>query len=557
MTKFLLLTGFVLSSLLCSAQLLNIEVAEHRFRIDPYNNIIVVQMQNLDAYSDLSPYSDIELELLNFEFSFVTIPNNLEFTGAYTVNNGSEDYSLFFTTLPLLKIQSQENIEDEPKIPAEFSYADEDQIIISTIGIEKRGAISQSYPKKTYDIEFWEDETGEVKVDVQIGDMRNDDDWILDGLYNEPLRIRAHSATELWQEMHEPHYIGLHPNAKAGTKSQYVELFLNGRYSGIYLISEQVDRKLLEILPFEEEIEGELYKGDDFGGNTTFEALPDFDNNSIVWGDYEKKYPDDTTNWQNLYDFTDFVMNSSETEFEDIWNRFSEDNYIDYFIFLNTIRAGDNIGKNIYTARYSSETPYFYVPWDLDGCFGTKWDGTNWNITDDILGNNFHERVINSNVNDYWNTVRARWYELRPGILHPDSLIARLDESFQLLKANNVYTRESMVFPNYPFDQESFDYAAVWINERVAFLDIYFGYNPTSVTENSASKLKLYPNPIETEFQIDYKEGLSTQPYQIIDLSGKVIVSATYNGNPISVYGIEKGLYIFKLGSLTEKIIIQ
>ena len=559
MTKTLLIASFVLSSLLGFAQELTIAIPEHRFRIDPYNNIVVIQRQNLDDYADLSGYSEIELELSGFEFSFVDIPTSLEYTGGYTINNGSENYNLFFTRLPLLKIQSQGNIENEPKIPAQFLYADEDQIIISTIGIERRGAISQSYPKNTYDIEFWEDETGEVKVDVQIGNMRNDDDWILDGMYNEPLRIRAHSAMQLWLEIHEPHYISLHPNAKSGAKSQYVELFLNGRYTGIYLISEQIDRKLLEVLPFEGEIEGELYKGEDFGEASTFELLPDFDNSSRIWSDYEMKYPDesDTTNWQNLYDFTDFVMNSSEDEFENIWSKFSLDNYIDYFIFLNTIRAGDNIGKNIYTGRYSSDMPYFYVPWDLDGCFGTKWDGTVQNITDDILANGFHERVITSNVNNYWQTVRQRWYELRPNILHPDSLIERLQQSFDLLKANNVYTRESLVFPNYPYDQESFDYTATWINERIEFLDIYFDYNPTGISEISGSGLTLYPNPVHDKFWIDFKPDLSNQPYQIIDISGKVTASGIYNGNPIPVYGIEKGLYIFKLGNLTEKIIIQ
>ena len=106
-------------------------------------------------------------------------------------------------------------------------------------------------------------------------------------------------------------------------------------------------------------------------------------------------------------------------------------------------------------------------------------------------------------------------------------------------------------------DQESFDYTATWINERIEFLDIYFDYNPTGISEISGSGLTLYPNPVHDKFWIDFKPDLSNQPYQIIDISGKVTASGIYNGNPIPVYGIEKGLYIFKLGNLTEKIIIQ
>ena len=33
-------------------------------------------------------------------------------------------------------------------------------VIVSKIGIEIRGGFSQTFPKKTYDLEFWDDELG-------------------------------------------------------------------------------------------------------------------------------------------------------------------------------------------------------------------------------------------------------------------------------------------------------------------------------------------------------------------------------------------------------------
>src|SRR5690606_14265416 len=128
--------------------------------------------------------------------------------------------------------------------------------------------------------------------------------------------------------------------------------------------------------------------------------------------------------------------NSTDEEFADIWNRFNYVNFLDYFIFLNVLRATDNTSKNIYTARLNSVSPYFYVPWDLDGCFGTIWDGTNVNITDDILVNGFFRRVIDTDINNYWENARSRYFELREGVLHPDSLISRFNASYELLKAN-------------------------------------------------------------------------------------------------------------------------
>ena len=558
MKTITLFTTFILITTSGFSQLLNLDIPEHRFRIDPYNKIIVVQRQSLDEYSDLSAYSEVDLTLLNFEFTFVEVPESLEFTGWYIVNNGSADYNLFFTQLPLIKIQSSTNIPDEPKVPAEFYYADADQVLIATIGIERRGGISQAYPKKTYDLEFWEDAEGLVKRDVKFGNMRTDDDWILDALYNEPLRIRSKNSHQLWLDIHQPYYLQQKPNAKSGVDVQYVEVFLNGRYNGIYMLSEQIDRKLLKVEHFDGEIKGEIFKGVSHGAANNFWSLPNFDNESILWGGYKYKYPkdQDTINWQNLYDFTDFVINSSDTEFEEIWTKFNFDNYLDYFIFLNVLFATDNAGKNIYTARLNSQNPYFYVPWDLDGCFGTKWNGTNTNVTDSILMNGFMTRVKETNVNNYAAAVSSRYFDLREGVLHPDSLIARFNESYELLKANNVYEREALVFPNYPFDQESFDYMADWINARMAFLDIYFGYY-VSVTEISEKKTFVYPVPASNVIYLAQNLHYENEHYSIYNIQGQAVQSGNISNNTIDISGIRSGFYIFKLGNLTQKIVVE
>lgn len=550
---FLLFTGSAF------AQLLEINIPEHRFRIDPYNKIIVVQKQDLQEFSDLTSFSEIDLILTDFEFTFVDIPENLEFTGWYIVNNGSDDYNLFFTQLPLIKIQSSGNIPDAPKIPAEFYYADADQVLVSTIGIERRGGVSQAYPKKSYGIEFWEDETGEVKVNVQFGNMRVDDDWQLHALYNEPLRLRSKTAHQLWLDIHKPYYLQQKPNAKSGVDVQYVELFLNGRYNGVYMMTERIDRKLLKVEHFDGNINGEIYKGVDHGPATNYSGLPNFSNTNREWAGYRYNYPkvNEITDWQNIYDFTGFVINSTDAEFESIWTKFNFENYSDYFIFLNLLRATDNQGKNIYTARLNSHSPYFYVPWDLDGIFGIIWDGSNANITDDILGNGFTNRVIATNVNNYSEAISARWFELREGALHPDSIISRLNDSYDLLKSNNVYAREALVFPNYPFDQESFDYMANWISERIVFLDIYFGYEPNALHEISQKKNFVYPVPARSEIYLAHSVNYQNKRYSIYNTQGQAVKAGNITRNAIDISSIAAGFYIFKAGNFTQKIIIE
>ncbi len=560
MTRLLLISVLGLIQTMGLSQVLTIDFPEHRFGIDVSNRIIVVQSYNIEDFADLSEYETIELVLTDSEFQFVEIPNNFQYADSYIVSDGTADYRLFYTRLPLIQIQNQGSIPDEPKVPAHFLYADSAMILSSTIGIETRGGVSQSYPKKMYGIEFWQNADNETPVNVQFGDLRNDDDWILDGMYNEPLRLRSYTAGGLWLDIHQPHYLSQEPTARAGVGAYYVELFLNGRYSGIYLLSERIDRKLLQVRKFDGNIRGEIYKGDQWGGAVSFSSLPAINNDSRFWGGHRMKYPkeEDTTNWQNLYGFTDFVLNSGDIEFEDVWSKFEYQNYLDYFIFLNMGRLTDNTGKNIYLAKLDAGAPYFYVPWDLDGCYGTIWNGTYDNTTDDILTNGFMNRVIATDVGNYSANVEARWAELRANALGVDNLVGRFQQAYDLLRANNIYERETLVYPNYSYDQESFDYITKWIEDRITFLDVYFNYDYTSLPGEITMKHPLiYPNPTHGHFNIQGWRNLNPLPFQIFDMQGKTVKSGIYVGQHISVAELDRGIYVFNAGNFRGKLVVD
>lgn len=538
------------------SQVLTINIPEHRFRIDPYDHIIVVQRQDLEEYTDLSDYEEIDLLLNNFQYQFNTVPSNLEFTGSYTVTNGIDNYSLFFTQLPLLKIQGGA-ISSGTKVPAEFSYADDQQILVAPIGIAYDNNYLSNTPKKSYSLEFWTDSGSQVPADVQFGNMQSNDDWVLNSMYNDPLRIRTFNAHKLWLAMHQPSYLQEEPNAKAGADVQYVEVFVNGHYMGIYLLAQQIEHELMKLREYDGSIKGELYRGKEAQAATLFTGLPNYNDTLRFWAGHSMIYPTDTTNWQNIYNFTNFVLNSDSLDFENIWTKFDYQNYLDYFIFLNLTRTEDNTGKNIYVAKYDSAAPYFYVPAQLNGSFGTKWNGTVQNITNDILTNGFMNRVINNDVNNYTLDVNARWAELRTGPLAMSSIIGNFTGSYNLLKANNVYDREALVFPNYAFDQSSFEYTTGWIQERIAFLDIYFDYNPLSVSQYEKTHFRIYPNPADKNFRIQSEYDLTNEEFQIIDIQGKVVTSGLYNGEQISVSNLDGGFYIVRIKNLSEKIIVR
>lgn len=481
------------------------------------------------------------------------------------MQHGQEEFQLYFSAFPLISIAINTPIVDEPKRLANFIFADDQEIKISSVGIELRGGSSQNYPKKTYDLEFWDDLEGDDSADMQFGSLREDDDWVLDALYNEPLRLRALTSHKLWLDIHAPHYIDEEDKAKSGADVMYVDLFLNGEYRGVYMLSEQVDRKQLKVkkLGDNNEIRGEVYKAESWvTGNVTYTGLPTFNNNSSLWGGQELKHPDedDIIDWSYLYDFTDFIMNSSDSEFQsNIAQQVHLGNSIDYFIFLNLLRATDNRGKNVYTAKYNQDYPYFFVPWDLDGVFGTKWTGANDNNYNDILSNGLFDRLIHATGTSVIRDKAAqRWFELREGIFADDELELRLVDNYELLSDNRVYEREALVWQNYLYDESSKNYMTTWLANRLIYLDDYFGQLLNSNEFEQQSGFKVFPNPSSDIFIVDNNFN-SPKDYLILDFQGKLIVKGQLDkeNNTLNLSKVSKGIYLLNIENSTEKLIIN
>ncbi len=544
---------------LLTAQELTINVLDHNFGIDENKSLIVSHIDDINNYTNTSEYSEITITLGQNSYNFDSVPNSLDYSNSYLINDiaTSNQYTIYFTQLPIILIDSDNAIVDEPKVLANFVYSDEEQTLVSNIGIELRGGSSQSYPKKTYDIEFWDDELGDETNNEQFGELRNDDDWILDALYNEPLRLRSYIANKLWLEIHTPYYISDEPNAKSGADVMYVEMFLNGQYNGVYNLSEQVDKKQLKLKSFNDNMRGELYKGVSWGAST-FTDIPSYDNESRLWSGYEFKYPkeDEITDWTNLYQFTDFVINSSVIDFTNtIWTRFNEDNYINYFLFLNLIRATDNTGKNIYLAKYNTDEPYIYIPWDLDGCFGTIWNGTNDNTTNDILSNGFINRVIDINPNNISPNIASTWFDYRSTIFSSESLSNNITDQYNFLQTNKIYERESLVYPNYSFDNQDLSYTLNWLEDRLEYLDIYFGDFLSVDSLTHSDKMSIYPNPVKDKIYIHSTSKLIDKNYKIYNNLGQLVTEGIIQNDFISFEKFKRGLYFIKLDGNTYKLI--
>ena len=348
-------------------------------------------------------------------------------------------------------------------------------------------------------------------------------------------------------------------------------MLLNGQYQGLYALTERIDRKQLKLKKYAAgKIQGELYKGVDWGGAVTFSAVPDYNNRSATWGGFEYKEPSEQTEWKTLHDFVDFVKNSPDAEFYNQFNtRFNLENAVDYFIFLNLMRATDNTGKNTYLAKYKANEPYYYAPWDLDGVLGDDWQGLNVNVTDDILTNGLYQRLFKEpGGGEFGAALASRWAALRSTALTQAAIMARLNQNSDYLLANNVYEREHLAWPAYRYDAAQLSFPATWLASRLAYLDAAFNPRPAAPTvlstqhgASAAATLQLYPNPATSELNVAFGSG----SYQLFiqDLSGRSLVQASVAAGPgrVALGALPPGVYLVRVKSATatavQKLVVE
>jgi hypothetical protein len=437
----------------------------------------------IDSAKNLMLYNGVNLEFDSLvvvnKDTFDILPNDSElFLGKkYQLIKNNESYNFYRTEIPLIILDTEgSEIPDEPKIGGTIKILDDGEIDFQGfIGIERRGGFSQTFPKKSYGIELWEDINGEDDVKESLLELRKDDDWILDALWNEPLRVRDYTAHEIWLSMARYNYSVEEPETVLGINRNYAEVFLNGAYRGIYYLGERVDRKQLNLKDFEDKLRGELYKGVNLALGTGFQGLDEFSNAATYWSGYEAEYPDDIgeLDWTNLHDLVDFVVNSSEEIFDaEIGTRLDMENAVDYFIFLNITYAIDNTGKNLYTARYNQETPYFFVAWDLDGTFGNSWTGERLTDSNNILTNGLYERLISNPI--FVAMLKERWAFLKSDVLSETTINSKFVDNYNFLKGNGVYERERMdeTLP-FNYSDTEIEYITSWNSSRRVFLDNY------------------------------------------------------------------------------------
>ncbi|MCO5230223.1 MAG: CotH kinase family protein [Chitinophagales bacterium] len=467
--------------------------------------------------------------------------------------------------IPKIEIFTNNQVINDEYIFGKLNLVSTHQNIDSLpIQIRLRGASSRMQPKKSYRIEFIKDTVSLVTQNISLLNMRSDDDWNLNAMYNEPMRINSKSAFSIWSQIFNTRNLPL----SYGNQSiaiEYVQLYIDNEYIGIYILTERIDKKQLNL---NEEF-GQLVKTLDHSEAAKFAKAKAYNNQSNIWDGIEWKHPENKINWEDLYDLVYFVTTSKDKQFYTYISDYIDiDNFVDYYIFINLLALWDNTGKNIYIAKQDGASPFTYTPWDLDGSFGFDWSGAFITGYEGILSNGLFDRLIHDCGNNKFGTlVKKRYFELRERIITSNNIHSILEQNYQLLYQNNIYSLEVGKWEKYIFKPEYLQLMKDWIDLRIDYLDTHFAQPciSTSVTQNIFElEVSIYPNPtkniVNISIRTDY--AIPDSKMEVFSINGQHVLTSYFQSQTqLNTDQWAKGLYLIHINngkkSTIQKLIVQ
>lgn len=396
--------------------------------------------------------------------------------------NRTDTFEVVFTSIPLVHVVTEEKIVDEPKsfcnlyIQYDDPHDNSEQIyqFSTSAGIEIRGASSMRYSKVSYGIELWKNRSEE---DYKTGllDMRSAEDWILDAMYIDDLRMRNKLSFDIWKSINQAD-AAHNDKIYQGINCRFVELLINNAYLGLYCLNEKLHPELMGFTHDQFLKGGLMYKAVSWSdGSTGFEAIHEPPQNSFLWDGWEQIYPAHDTCWNPLSELRNFIVNSTDHQFEEgISAVMNMQNLIDYYLFVNLVQGYDNTGKNTYLVKWDHASGFHVLPWDIEATWGLAWNRER-NLPAGRVTNHLFERLIATDSEEYTEQLVTHWQQYRTDQFSNTTITGMVTAYHQMLTESGAYARERERWQEFPMDHAAeYQYITEWIHDRLEFLDNHF-----------------------------------------------------------------------------------
>ncbi|WP_340679008.1 CotH kinase family protein [Paraglaciecola sp.] len=393
-----------------------------------------------------------------------------------------------------------QTIVDEPKILATMQVRTENEIIYdANIGIEIRGSSSQSFDKKSFGFETWDDQG--KGTDIALAGFPAEEDWILYGPYSDKSMLRNVIIYQLANQM--GHY---------AVRTKFAEVSINHQYRGIYVLMEKIkrDKNRVDISKLKEDdiTGGYIIKIDkitgedpslDFFFDSAFDGFGKTNASQKIKFLYEYPKPKDISVAGKAYiqkyyhDFEHALISDSFTDAEMGYRHYINVNsFIDFFLMNELSHNVDAYRISTFMHKDKGEKLKMGPIWDFNIAFGNA-DYCRGETIDD-WAYKFNEYCPEDSLRvpfwwarllqdpTYVAALKERWLELRADILSQSNIQGMIAEHVINLKYSNAVTRNFDTFdilgialwPNFfvgdTYEQE-IDYLNDWISRRLVWMD--------------------------------------------------------------------------------------
>lgn len=374
------------------------------------------------------------------------------------------------SNLPLINILCEDEISSNDT-KTHFNYFNnsntEKEINLNAL-MHIRGGSSKKFDKKSYKINFTNKSYSDEK-DVNMQNFYYGDSLILDSVYRDSSKIRNVLSIELWNSISNDFN-------NVDVYSEFVELFINNEYIGLYVLTEPINRTKLNLNKTTLSDTSAIIKTVEW--RMIKDVRESYSVNDNIYLYYELKYPNDSDMYEKSWDV---ILNklsnyySNTNSYETINNVFNINNYIDIIIFNAFINNTDNklIKNNYFYVKNLKDSQLFVQPWDMEYTFGINFDSEKDRMVDKNM-KDFNEIYTDfyiegsTKINEL---LISRYLELRKDILTEEYFDKLLDKYINELNKGTAL-RDSNKWYEYDIKKE-IEEIRTWIYNRIEFFDQY------------------------------------------------------------------------------------
>ena len=388
------------------------------------------------------------------------IKNNALFNLFLVCDDYYVEYNVIFTGMPVISLTyndyNPESMSWNGNMTLFDPYHKKNKYISNDCEYHLRGDSTSHADKKSYEINLSEKKS--------LVGMRTDDDWALIAMLGDNGFVHNKLAYELWNEISATNETPYDNTVNC----EFVEVFYDNTYSGLYLLCEKIDRKQCKLT------EGDyLYRLDELKSEDN--TLPGYEKQF----DFRIKWPKDYSaeDYKIINDFEYLFYSKDGFDLDKAYEVLNLDNIIDMNLYSMLICGVDNWDANcFYIAPKSDNYRISEVMWDMNETFGdNEWfDYTVEYETSPDMMIPYVKKIYDADTAKMSTYMYKRWKELRRNVIDQEEIKDRIKNMEDYLYDSGAMKRESDKWQCYLKPEWRYDNIYGFIDNRIEYLDEYF-----------------------------------------------------------------------------------